>query len=158
MIQFLHDKGGDLDNVDRRGRTPLMEATLWGWLKVVKSEKDSSAWCGGFPWAETYFPGKWFVTEETIDDDKNYFEALWVMEERRERSGGGSVCTAIIRRPPRDRNAPFGPTPSPWPRPVRNPARNPRQRHPAVPSCHAFLITPPKATFCFIIAPQQRAS
>lgn len=36
MIQFLHNKGGDLDNVDRRGRTPLMEATLWGWLKVVK--------------------------------------------------------------------------------------------------------------------------
>jgi hypothetical protein len=35
MIQFLHGKGGDLNNVDRRGRTPLMEVALWGRLKVV---------------------------------------------------------------------------------------------------------------------------
>ncbi|KAK4042022.1 hypothetical protein C8A01DRAFT_33908 [Parachaetomium inaequale] len=35
MIEFLHEKGGDLNNADRRGRTPLMEATLWGRLKVV---------------------------------------------------------------------------------------------------------------------------
>ena len=35
MIQFLHDKGGDLNNADRRRRTPLMEAALWGRLKVV---------------------------------------------------------------------------------------------------------------------------
>jgi hypothetical protein len=35
MIQFLRVKGGDPNNVDRRGRTPLMEAALWGRLKVV---------------------------------------------------------------------------------------------------------------------------
>jgi ankyrin repeat protein len=35
MIQSLHDKGSDLNNADRRGRTPLMEAALWGQLKVV---------------------------------------------------------------------------------------------------------------------------
>lgn len=35
MIQFLHDKGGDLNNADTRRRTPLMEAALWGRLKVV---------------------------------------------------------------------------------------------------------------------------
>ena len=35
MIQFLHSKGGDLNNADSRGRTPLMEAALWGRLKVV---------------------------------------------------------------------------------------------------------------------------
>jgi ankyrin repeat protein len=37
MIQFLHSKGGNLlDNVDCRGRTPLMESALWGRLKVVE--------------------------------------------------------------------------------------------------------------------------
>ncbi|EOO03073.1 putative tpr domain-containing protein [Phaeoacremonium minimum UCRPA7] len=35
MIQFLHDKGGDLNNSDNRGRTPLMEAALWGRVKAV---------------------------------------------------------------------------------------------------------------------------
>ncbi|KAH7016164.1 uncharacterized protein B0I36DRAFT_336943 [Microdochium trichocladiopsis] len=35
MIQLLRDKGGDLNNADSRGRTPLMEAALWGRLKVV---------------------------------------------------------------------------------------------------------------------------
>ncbi|OIW28275.1 hypothetical protein CONLIGDRAFT_703167 [Coniochaeta ligniaria NRRL 30616] len=35
MIRFLHDKGGDLNNVDSCGRTPLMEAALWGRLEVV---------------------------------------------------------------------------------------------------------------------------
>ncbi|KAL1903522.1 hypothetical protein Sste5346_000150 [Sporothrix stenoceras] len=35
MIQFLHTKGGDLNNTDNRGRTPLMEAALWGRLKAV---------------------------------------------------------------------------------------------------------------------------
>lgn len=35
MVQLLYDKGGDLNNADGRGRTPLMEAALWGRLKVV---------------------------------------------------------------------------------------------------------------------------
>lgn len=35
MIQLLRDKGGDLNNADSRGRTPLMEAALWGRLKAV---------------------------------------------------------------------------------------------------------------------------
>jgi len=35
MVAFLHGKGGDLNKVDKRGRTPLMEAALWGRLKVV---------------------------------------------------------------------------------------------------------------------------
>lgn len=35
MIQFLHTKGGDLNNADNRGRTPLMEAALWGRLNAV---------------------------------------------------------------------------------------------------------------------------
>ena len=30
MVQLLYDKGGDLNNADSRGRTPLMEAALWG--------------------------------------------------------------------------------------------------------------------------------
>jgi hypothetical protein len=37
MIELLQDKGGDLNNADRRGRTPLMEAALWGRLKAVES-------------------------------------------------------------------------------------------------------------------------
>lgn len=36
MIQFLHEKGGDINNANSRGRTPLMEAALWWWLEVVK--------------------------------------------------------------------------------------------------------------------------
>lgn len=47
MIQFLYDKGGDLNNVDRRGRTPLMEAALWGRLKVVNFLLEH----GGDPYA-----------------------------------------------------------------------------------------------------------
>ncbi|KAK4099087.1 hypothetical protein N658DRAFT_498672 [Parathielavia hyrcaniae] len=43
MIQFLHDKGGDVENVDRGRRTPLMEAALWGWLKVVNFLLEHSA-------------------------------------------------------------------------------------------------------------------
>lgn len=35
MIQFLHSRGGDLNNADSRGRTPLMVAALWGRLKAV---------------------------------------------------------------------------------------------------------------------------
>lgn len=35
MVQFLHDKSGNLNNADSRGRTPLMEAALWRRLKVV---------------------------------------------------------------------------------------------------------------------------
>jgi len=35
MVQLLYHKGGDLNNADGRGRTPLMEAALWGRLKVV---------------------------------------------------------------------------------------------------------------------------
>jgi hypothetical protein len=35
MVQLLYDEGGDLNNADSRGRTPLMEAALWGRLKVV---------------------------------------------------------------------------------------------------------------------------
>jgi hypothetical protein len=35
MIRFLHSKGRELNNIDRRGRTPLMEAALWGRLTVV---------------------------------------------------------------------------------------------------------------------------
>jgi len=39
----------------------------------------------GFPWTETYFPEKHFVTEERIDDDEKYFELPSMLEERRER-------------------------------------------------------------------------
>jgi hypothetical protein len=35
LIQFLHNKGGDLNNADSRGQTPLMKAALWGRLKAV---------------------------------------------------------------------------------------------------------------------------
>ncbi|KAI9162740.1 Cytochrome P450 monooxygenase CLM2 [Paramyrothecium foliicola] len=34
IIRFLHVNHDDLNNVDSRGRTPLMEAALWGRLKV----------------------------------------------------------------------------------------------------------------------------
>lgn len=30
-----HNRGGDINNVDSRGRTPLMEAALWGRLRAV---------------------------------------------------------------------------------------------------------------------------
>jgi hypothetical protein len=39
----------------------------------------------GLPWVEKYFPGGWFVTEESIDDDEKYFELQSMSEERRER-------------------------------------------------------------------------
>lgn len=35
IMQFLHSKGGNFNNADNRGRTPLMEAALWGRLKAV---------------------------------------------------------------------------------------------------------------------------
>jgi hypothetical protein len=35
LINFFHDKGGNINNVGNRGRTPLMEAALWGRLKTV---------------------------------------------------------------------------------------------------------------------------
>ncbi|PWI64739.1 hypothetical protein PCL_08604 [Purpureocillium lilacinum] len=43
MIQFLQSKGGDLNNVNSRGRTPLMMAALWGRLKVVDYLLDHGA-------------------------------------------------------------------------------------------------------------------
>ncbi|KAG9254521.1 ankyrin repeat protein [Emericellopsis atlantica] len=36
MVRYLHQKGGNLDNINNRGWTPLMEAALWGRLEVVK--------------------------------------------------------------------------------------------------------------------------
>ncbi|CAK7201643.1 hypothetical protein SEUCBS139899_004352 [Sporothrix eucalyptigena] len=35
MIEFLCTKSGNVNNADRRGRTPLMEAALWGRLAAV---------------------------------------------------------------------------------------------------------------------------
>ncbi|KAK3904868.1 hypothetical protein C8A05DRAFT_42115 [Staphylotrichum tortipilum] len=35
ILQFLHSKGGDLNTADKRGRTPLMEAALWGRAQAV---------------------------------------------------------------------------------------------------------------------------
>lgn len=36
MVELLIEKGADINNVDRRGRTPLMEASLFGRIKVVE--------------------------------------------------------------------------------------------------------------------------
>ncbi|KAJ2969546.1 hypothetical protein NUW58_g9964 [Xylaria curta] len=43
MIQFLHGKGGDLNNADKRGRTPLMESALWGRLRAVNFLLENGA-------------------------------------------------------------------------------------------------------------------
>lgn len=48
MIQFLHNKGGDLNNFDSRERTPLTGAALWGRLKAV----DTLLECGADPRAK----------------------------------------------------------------------------------------------------------
>jgi hypothetical protein len=39
----------------------------------------------GFSWVERYFPDRWFVTNERVDDDDKYFEVPSMLEERRER-------------------------------------------------------------------------
>lgn len=36
MVRLLHNNGGNIENVDLQGRTPLMEAALWGRLEVVE--------------------------------------------------------------------------------------------------------------------------
>ncbi|KAF4969201.1 hypothetical protein FSARC_3531 [Fusarium sarcochroum] len=36
MICFLHENGGNLNNVNMEGKTPLMEASLWGRLDVME--------------------------------------------------------------------------------------------------------------------------
>ncbi|KAK4243403.1 hypothetical protein C7999DRAFT_36275 [Corynascus novoguineensis] len=40
----------------------------------------------GLPWTETYFPDRFFVTDERIDDDEKYFELPSMLNERRERT------------------------------------------------------------------------